>query len=97
MFAGLVCYDIHILTPVFNLKEKRRIIKSRIDKIKNRFNVSISEVGNMDLLQRSMIGISCVSNEKNIVQKVINSISEYLGSDIEIEIIEQYFEYVKLP
>ncbi|MDD2586466.1 MAG: DUF503 domain-containing protein [Syntrophomonadaceae bacterium] len=44
-----------------SLKEKRKIIKSIIDRIRKRFNISISEVKYQDLWQRSIIGFTAVS------------------------------------
>ena len=66
MIVGLLTLDLHI--PEANsLKSKRRVIKSLIEKIKNKFNVSISEVDAQNLWQRSVIGIAYVSNETHLL------------------------------
>ena len=62
MIVGLLTLDLHI--PAANsLKSKRMVIKSLIEKIKNKFNVSVAEVDAQNLWQRSVIGIAYVSNE----------------------------------
>ena len=48
---------------VHSLKEKRMEVKSLIDKTKNKFNVSIAEIEEMDTHQIIVFGIGCVSND----------------------------------
>ncbi|MEK7774061.1 MAG: DUF503 domain-containing protein, partial [Deltaproteobacteria bacterium] len=40
-----------------SLKGKRQVLKSIIEKVRNRFNVSIAEVGDNDLWQRAELGV----------------------------------------
>lgn len=65
---------------VHSLKEKRMVVKSIIDKVKHKFNVSIAEIENQDLHQSIVIGIACVSNDKrhadSTMQNVINFIED---------------------
>lgn len=51
------------------LKEKRMVVKSIIDKVKHKFNVSIAEVDDQDLYQSIVIGIACVSSDIKHAQK----------------------------
>lgn len=64
-----------------SLKEKRHLIKSIIDKIKHRYNVSIAEVGEQDKWQKSEIGIACVSNDRKYVDGVLQKIINYIDRD----------------
>lgn len=61
-----------------SLKEKRRIIKPLITRIRNKFNVSISEVGNNDVLRSSILGVAVISNDlafsNSVASKLINLI-----------------------
>ena len=65
---------------VHSLKEKRMIVRSITDKVKNKFNVSIAEVEDLDLHQSIVIGIACVSNStkhsNSCIQNVIDFIEE---------------------
>lgn len=79
---------------VHSLKEKRMIVKSIIDKTKNKFNVSIAEIEDQDLHQSIVIGIACVSTDKrhadSTIQNVINFIEDNTDAvlqSIETEII----------
>ena len=77
-----------------SLKGKRKVVKSMLQRVRNKFNVSISEVGDNDLLQRAELGMSTTGNDSRFVNsridKVINHIEEMHLAQIhecEIEII----------
>ena len=82
------------LYGVGSLKEKRRIIKSIISRIRNRFNVSIAETDYNDSLLWAQIGFSMTGNDSRLinskVDKVLNMADE-IGLaqivDTEIEIL----------
>ena len=63
---------------VHSLKEKRSIVKSIVDKVKHRFNVSIAEVENLDMHQSIVIGIACVSNSAKHSNRCIQNVIEYI-------------------
>ena len=75
-----------------SLKEKRRHLKSVIEKMKSRFNVSIAEVDHHDLWQRSTVGVSCVSNERVQIDKVFSSVINFIENNGSVEIIEYHYE-----
>lgn len=70
-----------------SLKEKRHIIKSIIERIKNRFNVSIAEVDYNDVWNKSTIGFSCVSNNTSHCNKIISNVLNFVEGDGRVEII----------
>jgi len=77
---------------VQSLKEKRRITKSLIEKTKNRYNVSISEVDNQDYHQTLTLGIAVVTNDLVFSQKILNETIKYieLNEEAEVREIEHY-------
>lgn len=81
-----------------SLKEKRRLIKPVIARLRNQFNISIAEVDDQDLWQIATIGISCVSNHDHHIDEmlthVINSIKDNYPN---IEIVEQEIEVFHGP
>ncbi|WP_282924510.1 DUF503 domain-containing protein [Peptoniphilus genitalis] len=75
---------------IFNansLKSKRSVVKSIIEKSKNRFNISIAEVGENDKWQKSIIAFSTISNNQKIVEETIEKVINLFDSYSEIEII----------
>jgi uncharacterized protein YlxP (DUF503 family) len=91
MIVGLLTLDLHILEAQ-SLKEKRFVIKSLTDRIKNKFNVSVAEVDANDLWQRAVIGIACVSNETVMVNKVFEQIKNLVLNIHSVELINSTME-----
>ena len=59
------------IPDVLSIKEKRRIIKSVLDKMHRRFHLSAAEVDLQDSLSFSQIGGAIVSNSKVFGEKVL--------------------------
>ena len=66
-----------------SLKDKRSVLRSLKDRILNKMNVSVAEVGKQDLWQTSELAFVTVAAETAIVQKRLSELSEILrGSPI---------------
>lgn len=79
----------------FSLKDKRSVVKSILQKTRNRFNASVSEVADHDLLNQATIGIAVVSNSSRLNQQVFDSIITFIEENYEVEVlsIQNYFDY----
>ena len=83
------------LHGVRSLKEKRRVSRSLIAQVSNKFNVAIAEVDDNDLWQRLTLGVCCVSNSaqhsSDAIDSVINFILQHRPDaeliDHEVEVI----------
>ncbi|MFR3064399.1 DUF503 domain-containing protein [Peptoniphilus sp.] len=87
MIIGICTCEIFIFNAN-SLKSKRSIVKSIIEKSKNRFNISIAEVGENDKWQKSIIAFSTISNDQKIVEETIEKVINFFDSYSEIEIIK---------
>ncbi|MCD5414913.1 MAG: DUF503 domain-containing protein [Clostridiales bacterium] len=87
MFVAICSIKIHIYES-HSLKEKRHIVRSIVEKTKHKFNVSIAEIGYEDKWQLSKIGISCVSNSKKHLEKVIDRVVNIFENDERFEVLE---------
>lgn len=91
MIIGTV--EIHMLANwVHSLKEKRMVVKSTIDKVKNKFNVSIAEIENQDVHQSIVIGIACVSNNSRHANEVIQQVVNFIESHTEAMVVNTHIE-----
>jgi uncharacterized protein YlxP (DUF503 family) len=54
-----------------SLKDKRHILKSLKDRLRNQFNVSVAETDHNDLWQRAELTVCVVSNERVHAQDVL--------------------------
>ena len=86
VIAGLLAIRLRIGYSK-SLKDKRRVLKSLICKTKNKFNVSISEVDDLESWHYAGIGVAFVTNDTIYAQQVLNKLIEYLEGSPEYEII----------
>lgn len=70
-----------------SLKDKRRVIKSVITRIQNRYNVSIAEVDEQDHLQLTTIGMAAVANTRKRVEQELNVALKLLDREHELEVL----------
>ena len=87
MFVGVIKIDM-FLPACLSLKMKRGIIKSIKQRIRNKFNVSIAEIDNLDKWQRASLGVSIISNETKLIDSVCTEIMKFINSDGRAEILE---------
>jgi len=76
-----------------SLKEKRSIVKSIIKKLRNRYNASVAEISGLDKWQYAGIGISVISIDRIIIEKIHSNIINFIENnytDIQIMGIQNY-------
>ena len=69
-----------ILRQARSLKDKRQVVSSIKDKLRQSFNISIAEVDLMDDRQQAVLGIAMVSNEMSHLQGAMQKIIDALRS-----------------
>ncbi len=79
MFVGTLRVEFY-LPDNRSLKGKRKIVKSMVDKVRHRFNVSIAEIGSNDNWQKIELGISFVGNDKRHIDSSLAKVLSYLDS-----------------
>lgn len=62
-----------------SLKEKRRIIRSLKERLKNQYNIAVCEYGDMSLWQRSQLGLVSCGNERSIVDTTLKRAVDFVG------------------
>jgi uncharacterized protein len=89
-----VC-QVELLIPASeSLKAKRYVIQSLKTRIKNKFNVSISEVDYNDKWQRAVLGMALVTNEKKFIDKTFNQILNLIDIEDQVEVINHQLEVI---
>ncbi len=94
MILGVGRISIHI-PESHSLKEKRRVVKSLLQRLRSRFDVAAAEVGDQDLWQMAVIGIVSVSNSSQhsdeVLQRAIGFVEQNLQSgyitDVHTELV----------
>ncbi len=57
-----------------SLKEKRHVVRKITDRVRARYNVSIAEVGENDVWQRAVLGLTAVANDRSFVNEVLDKV-----------------------
>src|SRR5512138_1503992 len=79
MFVGVLRLTLHLPDPG-SLKSKRHLLRSAIDRVKAKFNVSIAEVGDNDLWQRSVVGVAAVGNDHSFINETLDKVADFVAS-----------------
>ncbi len=88
-----VC-KIHFRLPEnSSLKGKRQVVKSVTARIRNKFNVSVAEVDNLDRWQLATLGICCVSNDGRYTNELLSRVVTFvINSRFDVEILDYEIE-----
>ena len=72
-----------------SLKDKRQVVRSLAQRIRNKFQVSVAEVGDNDAWQIATIGVACVSNEALHCERVLDEIVRFVrDSRLDAEVVD---------
>lgn len=66
------------IPSVHSLKDKRRVVKSIVARLHEHFNISAAEMEDMDVWQRAVIGMACISNSAAVVNREMDKAIDYL-------------------
>ena len=79
MVVGISRVDI-FLPENHSLKEKRQATKRIVERTRQKFNVSVMEVDRTNLWQRVTIGLAVVGSGRDIVERMIENIHDFIES-----------------
>jgi uncharacterized protein len=91
MIVGICTIELY-LPDNGSLKDKRQVLKSLKDRLKRRFNVSIAEVDDQELWQKTVMGVACVGNRKVYVNEVLDKVLGAIRGNPRVEIIDYRLE-----
>ncbi|CAB1246048.1 DUF503 domain-containing protein [Clostridium sp. MT-14] len=73
---------------VHSLKEKRMIVRSIVQKLKNKFNVSVSEIDDRDIHQIIVIGIVGICGNSSHTDYIMENIIDFIEIHTDAELID---------
>lgn len=77
MIVGAALIELHVHGSQ-SLKAKRGVVKSITGRVRNRFNVSIAEVGGQDTWQRCVLGVSTCGSDPKKIRKVLDRVIDFV-------------------
>jgi len=79
-----------------SLKDKRQVLRSLKDKLRNGFNVAVAELDANDLWQRATIGVVSISGSQDYLQGLMQNVEREAGriaSSTGAEITDSFVEF----
>ena len=89
-----------------SLKDKRSALRRIIERVRARYNVSIAEVGDNDIWQRALVGVTAVANDRSFVNEVLDKVvrdvemlgvADLVGREMELETYSEMHERPDKP
>ena len=85
--------DLH-LPGNTSLKGKRMVLKSLKDRVRNTFNVSISELDDHDKWQRSRVGIAAIEPDKQVINSLLDKVLNFVTDSRDLEVLDHEMEII---
>ena len=77
-----------------SLKEKRHVVQSLKDRLRNRFNVAVAEIDYQDTWQRSVIAAVTVSSDRTHAEKVLRSAEDEVSAMVGAALVQTALEWL---
>ena len=78
-----------------SLKDKRRIVRSVLDRLRNGFKVAAAEIAEQDNHGLAVFGLACVSADPVVAERVLGEVERWLVANAEGELLGFQRELVR--
>ena len=78
-WIGILSVELHF-PEAHSLKDKRMLLRSAKDQLRNRFGASVAEVDHHDVWQRARITAAVVARQHSEAEKLLADAERYLAS-----------------
>ncbi|MBI3945135.1 MAG: DUF503 domain-containing protein [Armatimonadetes bacterium] len=75
-----------------SLKDRRQVVKSLVEHLRNQFHVSVAEVDDPQVWRRANVGVACVANETAFVNRVLDKVVDAVRGDPRVSLIDYEME-----
>ena len=76
---GVLTLEIHV-EDSHSLKDKRHVVKSLNDRLRQRFNVSTAEIDGLDSWQNSVVAVVTVSGDRVRAEQILQAAEAFAAS-----------------
>ena len=98
MIVGAAVVELHVHASQ-SLKQKRGVVRSVVQRLRNRFNIAVAEIGGQDTWQRAVLGITTTGIDRTQVRGVLTRVLAFIEdlhlaevTDSDIELLELCYE-----
>ena len=71
----------------FSLKDKRHVVRSLTQRVRNQFNVGIAEVADMGDMRVATLGVVCVSNSAPHADEMLATVVRFIERRVEMGVL----------
>ncbi len=91
MHVGVLTVNLEV-TDALTLKDKRQVVRSLLAKIRQSFNVSAAEVGQLNSHTLSTFGIAAVANDKAYVNGLLERVVDLIERETRAQLVDYALE-----
>ena len=91
VIVGLCTIELFIADSQ-SLKDKRQVLLSLKDRLRQKFNLSVAEVEAQDLWQKAVLAFACVANDGRHVNQVLDQALNLVRDNPVVEIVQSRIE-----
>jgi uncharacterized protein YlxP (DUF503 family) len=96
MVVGVAVIEIHVHDSQ-SLKAKRGVVRSITGRLRNKFNVSVGEVGGQGTWQRATIGLSMTGSDAVAVRRALHRAVAFVEEMNLAQVVDSDLEMIQLP
>jgi len=96
MIVGVAVVEIHVHASQ-SLKAKRGVVRSITTRLRNKFNVSVGEVGGQGTWQRATIGLSMTGSDEVALRRALQRAVRFVEETNLAEVLDTDLEIIRMP
>lgn len=80
-----------------SLKDKRQVVRSLKDRLRNSFNISIAEIDVTDLWQRATLGVVSISPSRDYLEGLMRNVEQAAtrqANNLGAEVVDSFMDYL---
>ncbi len=81
-----------------SLKDKRQVLRSVKDRLRNSFNISIAEIEATDLWQRATLGVVSISSSRDYLDGLMRNVEREavrLANNAGAEVVDSFVDFLE--
>ena len=104
--SGKICSNVPIafltleirIEGAHSLKDKRQVLRSVKDRLRNSFNIAVAEIDSTDLWQRATLGVVSISGSRDYLEGLMRNVERQavrLANNAGGEVVDSFLDYVE--
>lgn len=87
MVVGVISWELY-LEGCSSLKQKRAILRSLKDRLRDRHKVSVAETDHQNTWQRAELSAAIVSSDRRQAQALLDRVDAFVASDAGVRVVD---------